>query len=36
MKEIEFQTMKGIQQMLIFGMLCNHSDLIEKDEEYFA
>ncbi|MEH7106826.1 calcium-translocating P-type ATPase, SERCA-type [Bacillus sp. JJ1764] len=25
---------KALQQMLIFGMLCNHSDLNMKDEEY--
>ncbi|MEH6953899.1 cation-translocating P-type ATPase, partial [Neobacillus drentensis] len=26
---------KALQQMLIFGMLCNHSDLIVRDDEYF-
>ncbi|MEH7373637.1 calcium-translocating P-type ATPase, SERCA-type [Neobacillus drentensis] len=25
---------KALQQMLIFGMLCNHSDLVIKDDEY--
>jgi P-type Ca2+ transporter type 2C len=25
---------KALQQMLIFGMLCNHSDLIVKDDDY--
>ncbi|MDQ1146766.1 Ca2+-transporting ATPase [Bacillus sp. SORGH_AS 510] len=25
---------KALQQMLIFGMLCNHSDLIVKDDEF--
>ncbi|EKN66374.1 P-type HAD superfamily ATPase [Neobacillus bataviensis LMG 21833] len=25
---------KSLQQMLIFGMLCNHSELILKDEDY--
>ncbi|MGF6951187.1 Ca2+-transporting ATPase [Neobacillus sp. B4I6] len=25
---------KALQQMLIFGMLCNHSDLVIKDDDY--
>ncbi|MEH7155594.1 calcium-translocating P-type ATPase, SERCA-type [Neobacillus drentensis] len=25
---------KALQQMLIFGMLCNHSDLVVKDDDY--
>jgi P-type Ca2+ transporter type 2C len=25
---------KALQQMLIFGMLCNHSDLVIKDDEF--
>ncbi|WML39037.1 calcium-translocating P-type ATPase, SERCA-type [Neobacillus sp. OS1-2] len=25
---------KSLQQMLIFGMLCNHSDLVVKDEDF--
>ncbi|GHH96501.1 calcium-translocating P-type ATPase, SERCA-type [Neobacillus kokaensis] len=25
---------KALQQMLIFGMLCNHSDIYQEDEEY--
>ena len=26
---------KALQQMLIFGMLCNHSDLVVRDDDYF-
>lgn len=26
---------KALQQMLIFGMLCNHSDLVVREDDYF-
>ncbi|MBM4763988.1 calcium-translocating P-type ATPase, SERCA-type [Bacillus sp. B15-48] len=28
------QTIKPLQQLLTFGMLCNHAELIEKDNEF--
>ncbi|MBB6443779.1 Ca2+-transporting ATPase [Bacillus benzoevorans] len=31
---IELSVEKALQQMLMFGMLCNHAELIEKKKEY--
>ncbi|HEY2420485.1 MAG TPA: calcium-translocating P-type ATPase, PMCA-type [Neobacillus sp.] len=32
-KSVQVKDEKALQQMLIFGMLCNHSELIMKDKE---
>jgi P-type Ca2+ transporter type 2C len=31
---VDPKTEKSLQQLLTFGMLCNHSDIVEKNEEY--
>ncbi|MCD4837296.1 calcium-translocating P-type ATPase, SERCA-type [Neobacillus sedimentimangrovi] len=34
-QKVQLSDEKALQQMLIFGMLCNHSELKRKDDEYF-
>lgn len=31
---VDLKTEKSLQQMLMFGMLCNHAQLIKKEKEY--
>ncbi|MED3624285.1 calcium-translocating P-type ATPase, SERCA-type [Neobacillus thermocopriae] len=33
-QKVQLSDEKALQQMLIFGMLCNHSELKRKDDEY--
>lgn len=33
-KEIDLGNEKALQQMLMFGMICNHAELVEKKKEY--
>ena len=33
-ERIEVENEKALQQMLMFGMLCNHAELIQKKKDY--
>ncbi|QED47482.1 calcium-translocating P-type ATPase, SERCA-type [Cytobacillus dafuensis] len=33
--QVELKNEKPLQQLLMFGMLCNHSEIKQKDNEYF-